>query len=62
MGLAAAPPAAGVAGTVALHIATEPAGARVWVDGEPRGVAPVTVANLKTGDHVVTVRAGQGKP
>lgn len=46
----------------ALQIATEPPGARVWVDGEARGTAPVTVSNLKGGDHVVTVRSGSGDP
>jgi PEGA domain len=49
--------AAGAAnGTGGLQIATEPSGARVSIDGEPRGVSPLTVSNLKVGDHVVTVR------
>lgn len=51
----------GAAGTGSLHVATDPAGARVWIDGELRGIAPVTVPNLKVGDHVVTVRAGTGE-
>ena len=51
-----------VTGKAALHIATEPAGARVWVDGESRGIAPLTVSNLNAGDHAVTVRTGNGDP
>ncbi len=53
-------PATATAGVGGLQIATEPAGARVWIDGEPHGVAPVTVSNLKVGDHVVTVRGSSG--
>ena len=51
-----------VTGTAVLQIATEPAGARVWVDGESRGIAPLTVSNLNAGDHAVTVRTGSGDP
>ena len=57
-----APPPGVVAGTGSLQITTEPAGARVWVDGEQRGVAPLTVSNLKVGDHAVTVRSAAGEP
>ena len=53
-----ASPAVAVKG--ALQIATEPAGARVWVDGEARGQAPITISNLNGGDHAVTVRSGSG--
>lgn len=60
VGLTAAPAAGAVAGTGGLQIATDPAGARVFIDGEPHGVAPVTVSNLKVGDHVVTVRGASG--
>ena len=45
-----------------LQIATEPSGARVWVDGEARGTAPITISNLDGGDHEVIVRAGSGDP
>ncbi len=48
------------AGTGGLQIATDPAGARVFVDGEARGISPVTVAGLKVGDHLVTVRGAKG--
>jgi hypothetical protein len=56
------PPAAprANAGTGGLQIATDPAGARVFVDGEAKGISPVTVADLKVGDHVVTVRSAKG--
>ena len=47
-------------GTGGLQIATDPAGARVFVDGEPRGVSPLTVAELKVGEHLVTVRGAKG--
>lgn len=55
-----AAPAAVAGGT--LQIATEPPGARVWVDGEARGTAPIRISNLNGGDHVVTVRSGGGDP
>lgn len=38
-----------------LQISSDPAGARVSIDGEARGIAPVTVGNLRPGDHVVIV-------
>lgn len=50
-----------VAGTGGLQVATEPAGARVSIDGVPHGVAPLTVMNLKVGDYVVTVRGNSGE-
>jgi hypothetical protein len=41
-----------------LVVTTEPVGARVWVDGQDRGAAPVTLV-LPVGDHLVcAVRAG----
>ena len=55
------PVAAPAPTTGALQITTEPAGARVWVDGELRGVAPITISNLNAGDHAITVRSG-GEP
>jgi hypothetical protein len=60
--LPAAIPAPVATGTAALQVTTEPAGARVWVDGELRGVAPLTISNLKAGDHPVTVRGASGEP
>lgn len=60
-------PVAGAAATAAvakgtLQVATEPPGARVWVDGEPYGTSPITIPGLDGGDHAVTVRAGSGDP
>ncbi len=59
--LGGVPAANATTGTGGLQIATEPPGARVWIDGEPRGAAPVTVSELTVGDHVVTVRSGSGE-
>ncbi|HXH24526.1 MAG TPA: PEGA domain-containing protein [Vicinamibacterales bacterium] len=38
-----------------LEIRTEPRGARVSVDGEPRGLSPVTIDGLTPGVHTVTL-------
>jgi TonB family protein len=38
-----------------VRVTTQPAGATVAVDGEPRGVAPVEVAELALGAHEVRV-------
>jgi serine/threonine protein kinase len=43
-----------------LRVRTEPAGARVSVDGVVRGAAPVTVAALAPGDHQVVVESDLG--
>ncbi len=59
--LAAVPAAGAMTGTGELQIATEPAGARVWIDSEARGITPLTVSNLKVGAHAVTVRSGSGE-
>lgn len=40
-----------------LSVATDPAGGDVIVDGETRGVAPLTVRDLPVGQHRVVVRA-----
>ena len=44
-----------------LQVTTEPAGARVFVDGEPRGVSPLTLTNLAVGDHTISVRGTTGE-
>jgi DNA segregation ATPase FtsK/SpoIIIE-like protein len=41
-----------------LLVRTEPAGARVWVDGTYRGVSPVSVAGLTANKHYVTAALG----
>ena len=39
---------------------TDPPGARVTVDGRPRGISPVTVADLTAEDHKVSVTNDAG--
>ena len=51
----------GVARTGAVEIKSEPAGARVTIDGRPRGTTPVTVRDLSPGDHTVVLEAGGRK-
>jgi hypothetical protein len=41
-----------------VAIQSEPPGARVFVDGTERGVAPLTVADLEPGEHTVVLEAG----
>ena len=43
-----------------LQVRTEPAGARVSVDGTPRGTSPVTVAELTPGEHAVVLESDLG--
>jgi PEGA domain-containing protein len=43
-----------------LQIRTEPAGARVTVDGAVRGTSPVTVADLEPGQHTVVLESDLG--
>jgi hypothetical protein len=40
-----------------LAVQTEPAGAKVVVDGVERGVAPMTISDLAPGDHEVVLRS-----
>jgi hypothetical protein len=40
-----------------LAVQSEPAGAKVVVDGTPRGVAPLTVADLAPGSHEVVLQS-----
>ncbi len=53
--LPAAPPAAADGH---LHVRTEPAGARVSIDGNYRGVAPLTIEGIAPGPHAVKVEDG----
>ena len=43
-----------------LQVRSEPAGARVSVDGMPRGTSPVTVSDLTPGEHSVLVESEHG--
>ena len=43
-----------------LSIVTDPPGARVTVDGRPRGVSPLRVDDLAAGEHAITVTSDAG--
>jgi hypothetical protein len=43
-----------------LQVRTEPSGARVSVDGVPRGISPVTVPDLTPGEHAVALESDRG--
>lgn len=43
-----------------LQVSSIPSGARVIVDGEPRGTAPLTIADLPAGQHKVIVQGDGG--
>ena len=45
-----------------LLVQSDPAGARVTVDGVDQGVAPVSVADLAPGEHEVVLQAEGGAP
>jgi hypothetical protein len=51
----------GVSATGILEIRSEPSGARVTIDGQPRGTTPATVRDLAAGTHTVVVEAGGRK-
>ena len=51
----------GVAKTGGLEIRSEPPGARITIDGRPRGTSPTTVKDLTPGDHTVVLEAGGRK-
>jgi len=44
-----------VAVTGSLSIKSEPSGARITIDGQPRGTTPATIPNLTAGDHAVVL-------
>lgn len=50
-----------VATVGALDVRTEPAGARVTVDGRSRGATPLVVRDLPPGEHEVLIEAGRQK-
>jgi len=49
-----------VAATGQLQVRSEPAGAQVAVDGAPRGVSPLTIADLTPGEHSVALTSDRG--
>jgi hypothetical protein len=50
-----------VAMTGGLDIRSEPPGARVTIDGQPRGTTPLTIRDLAPGDHQVVLEGGGRK-
>ena len=50
-----------VAVTGSLSIKSEPPGARITIDGQPRGTTPATIPNLSAGDHTVVLELGGRK-
>ena len=53
-------PAPAAAAAARVSIVTEPPGARVVVDGEPRGVSPLLMEDVAVGQHVVAVSSDAG--
>jgi hypothetical protein len=49
-----------VAGTGDLQVRTDPAGAKVSVDGQSRGLSPLTVSGLTPGSHKVVLENDLG--
>jgi hypothetical protein len=47
--------------TGSLEIKSDPPGARVIIDGQPRGTTPATVRGLSAGEHSVVLEAGSRK-
>jgi hypothetical protein len=43
-----------------LQIRSEPAGARISIDGQPRGVSPMTIGDLEPGEHDVLLESDLG--
>jgi hypothetical protein len=43
-----------------LHVRTDPAGARVTVDGVAHGTSPVTIADLTPGEHAIVLDSDLG--
>ena len=54
------PPAAGRKGVGSLRVTTTPSAAQVLVDGKARGVTPVTLADLSSGNHEVELKSDAG--
>jgi hypothetical protein len=47
--------------TGSLSVKSEPPGARITVDGQPRGTTPATIPNLSAGDHAVVLELADRK-
>ncbi len=57
---ATAAPAEPAKTTGAIHIVSTPAGARVLVDGQPRGITPMTLDEVEPGRHTVVLQGSAG--
>ena len=44
-----------------LEVDSEPAGATVWIDGEQKGLAPITMDSACAGTHTIEFRGGSGR-
>jgi hypothetical protein len=44
-----------------LNIDSEPTGATVWIDGESKGTAPLTLSSVCAGQHTVEFRGAAGR-
>lgn len=51
----------GVQATGILEVRSQPSGARVLIDGQPRGTTPATIRDLSAGDHSVVLELGGRK-
>ena len=45
----------------ALEVDSEPAGATVWIDGEQKGLAPITMDSACAGTHTIEFRGASGR-
>jgi hypothetical protein len=43
-----------------LQVRTEPAGARISIDGTPLGKTPMTIVEIVPGEHLITLEGDQG--
>ena len=57
---AAAAPSAAARGAGQLTVRSEPAGAKVLVDGRERGVTPLTLNDVAVGSHTVVIESEKG--
>ncbi len=57
---AAPPPAPTRAPAGELHVKSTPAGARVLLDGKDRGITPLTLTDVSTGAHDITLTSSAG--
>jgi hypothetical protein len=53
-------PAPPVSDVGQLHVASDPAGARVTIDGQARGVTPVNIPEIAAGQHAVAIHGDAG--